>query len=915
MPNSFPCPQCQVPIPFDDWERGTEAYCPSCGSAAMVPGERVVEAASEAPPEATPPPQAPTEPAPGPVRAVPVEPRLHAEPAPGPVHTVALTAQLHVEPAPEPARAARAVAVRADEPEVFGAISATAMTRVVGDLPCPTCKSPVPITAQDYGNSTYCPNCGAEVPVGEALVTTAVAVPAGKPAAVPSPARRQKQPTSTRAWIVRIALGTAALIAIAFLIRESLQPSGPERPRSDPGDLATDEPPAEPDAHITIAAIEALEKHEDPADALAQVDEWRRFLLDLERPDSDPRLARLDAADKLLGERLRPPTPPPPASVVEFQARLKALTEAAAKIPPAPTRDAPEVQAVVALMGELDALLAAHPDELAEFKEDYRLVREPLQAMLVALEGPRPTEELLARARSQVETGHPTEALESLARARLKQLTSPLTQAQRQRLDAAYHALFDGPLRLAQGRRDLEEAQQADAAGNNAERDRLLRNARSFIERAMAHTEEADYGDLLDRLVQLENNRHDRKGSDSIQRVEAREAYEDALHDFPTWRLDDIGAWAAGCRKLHEVAAKLPEDRSAWRETLAELALTGLLASIPALPPDTAETADQHLATLETLRALAEEFDDWKSQDEWDALDRALRDSATQLAGRLADRAEEQRGQDRLELALATAEQAEKLSGDPDLTDRLRKLIADCRQQLADRADRDAQEAAWARLQALWAEKKLLDAWAAIEQFAKRFPDSERLGELNSLRVECQAALAPQVPALLAQAAGLDKDRKYGEFALMVDQLQLVDIPPDLSARFQSLKDRRNDLRGRADQLFRQAPALMDRIEEVVRVIDAMTAVLVLNPAHEEAQARLDEARRRGQTHARKLLDTCEVMQRANRFDARQAAAQRDRIGLILKIQPSGPLADRAMELLAELDKQGPTRPTTRPRG
>ena len=51
MTERFPCDRCGLPVPFEEWERGSETFCPSCGQPCRVPDDPE-EASSEIPPQA-----------------------------------------------------------------------------------------------------------------------------------------------------------------------------------------------------------------------------------------------------------------------------------------------------------------------------------------------------------------------------------------------------------------------------------------------------------------------------------------------------------------------------------------------------------------------------------------------------------------------------------------------------------------------------------------------------------------------------------------------------------------------------------------------------------------------------------------------------------------------------------------------
>src|SRR4051812_12107511 len=105
MANRFPCDYCGTPISFEDWERGTEAYCSTCGRMCQIPAE-------DAPPRA--------------------EAQLAAAERISAASGLATTGSA----APPPAVT----------PEVFtDRLDSSTMARVVGHVSCPACQKSVPV--------------------------------------------------------------------------------------------------------------------------------------------------------------------------------------------------------------------------------------------------------------------------------------------------------------------------------------------------------------------------------------------------------------------------------------------------------------------------------------------------------------------------------------------------------------------------------------------------------------------------------------------------------------------------------------------------------------------------------------------------------------------------------------------------
>ena len=274
-------------------------------------------------------------------------------------------------------------------PEVFVERTDLAVaSRVIGERDCPRCNAKVPITINDHGGSTYCPACGAEVPVGEALVITS----APAPITAPLPALER---ASTPPRRMRIGLVTAALIALSTIFWSVQRTTQSPRPAHEPTSNAP-VPPPKPDAEITIKAIDALAKKEPPGESLALAEDWKQILTEVNVPDTDPRLARLEATIDLLRDLVVPKPAPDPPEIAQFHEQVRALTEALKALQTAKRPDAPELVAGRLAITRADGLLARHTDTLNPIAGIYRQLCTQFRDRASQIKGTKPIEALLA---------------------------------------------------------------------------------------------------------------------------------------------------------------------------------------------------------------------------------------------------------------------------------------------------------------------------------------------------------------------------------------------------------------------------------------------------------------------------------------------------------------------------------------
>jgi predicted RNA-binding Zn-ribbon protein involved in translation (DUF1610 family) len=855
MANRVLCESCGGPIEFEEWERGTDVYCPTCGRPSQVPV---------------------------------LDETAGSEPA----STKNDEGTIHSEARSGPRRSGVAVREPSPAPEVFGDRSDLAIaSRVIEERACPRCHAKVPISINDHGGSTYCPACGAEIPVGEALVIRAapsavVALPRA-PKPTPAPTRR------SRAGLVAVAL--IALTGTLWLVRQS--------PRSAPTPVdprvGTPKPPPKPDAHVTLKAIEELGKMPQPGEALAQAEDWKELLVNLKVPATDPRMVKLEATIALLRDKVIPESQPDPPEVAEFLEQVRALTQAMKSLQNTTRPDAPGLTAGRAAMTRANELLAQHPEVLDKIAATFHQMSAEFRKTAARLEGIRPIEGLLKTAREHVDADRPTDALETLAMARLLTLATYLDDTQRKGLANLHDAIINGSLHFSLCRRSLTQAEQAMHTGDAHAREWLADDAQSHLNLATSRAPDKDCAALVARLKALKDAPPAGPGRSSrVPEFMARRAYEKAIESFATWGIHDASRWIECARDFDEVA-RMPSSKPVWVGRLAALFLQGVRVRLDDLREHSFDLTITAKALKRVNEALAS-VQRWKSRADYTMSLVEVRNRGAEIARQIIDRAAQQARDDRHDEAITTAQVAEGLASATDAI-RASKLIESCKSAIASRDDRKAQDEAWARIQALVDKHEAIDAWVALARFEKRFPKSAHGSEIIAFRQRFDPEIRRQIPALLKQCDEYADGKRVAEYRRTVNLLESFSLP-STTPGLEKHRRRLAELDREIESQFASIPTRMYSRPEVVAVLEELAAVLAMNPNHPAALARRNEAWEKARPYAETMLGAAESTAKQRRLPDEQRASQIRSLRLLLKLCPPGPKYDRARELLDKFE-------------
>ena len=518
---------------------------------------------------------------------------------------------------------------------------------------------------------------------------------------------------------------------------------------------------------------------EQPGEALALAEDWRLVLTDLKIPDSDLRIPKLEATIQLLRDKVLPEPQPEPPEVNRFLEQVRALTEAMKSLQSDRRIDAPGLTTGRAAIDRADQLLGQHAEVLNPIAGTFRELRAAFRKIANLIEGIKPIEELLKTAKEHVDSGRPTEALETLAQARLVNLATELDTSQREKLAKLHDAIVNGPLQRALCLRSLSQADQATHTGDRHAREWLVKDAQTQLDMASSRDPNSDPTPLVSRLKTLKDAMKDSSPAGPgrslrIPEFEARRAYEKAIEAFATWHIHDSSRWIECARDFDQVS-RLPSAKLAWLDRLASLYLLAVRVRLDLLRgPDDTKAA----GTLKDVNEALTEIRRWESRPDYRLLLVEVRRRGTEYARNLLDHAEQQSRDGNLDDAMTSAEAAKPLSSPSDAA-RAKTLIERCKAEIALRRDQKAQEEAWLAVKALIDKHEAVDIWVALAGFERRFPDSARAREIVALRQSLDAEVRRQIPALLKQCDDYSRDRRLADYRRAVQRLETLGRVPE----------------------------------------------------------------------------------------------------------------------------------------
>jgi hypothetical protein len=226
---------------------------------------------------------------------------------------------------------------------------------------------------------------------------------------------------------------------------------------------------------ITVAAIAALADADDVSGALVEAHRWEESLAQRAAPTDDPRWAALAEVVEVLTARLVPAARETPEWAGRFRTLVQDLRAALAAGDLAQARRG---------RAAVEELLEEHSHELdAVDQSSYLKLKAHLARLELDQEGLVLIEDHLAQAESLLGRGRVSaiaEALEHLCRAKFLALGMAIEPDQRAELARRVDGIR-AALRLAQGKRAVQDARRLDESGDVDARDRAVLRALALL--------------------------------------------------------------------------------------------------------------------------------------------------------------------------------------------------------------------------------------------------------------------------------------------------------------------------------------------------------------------------------------------------------------------------------------------------
>jgi hypothetical protein len=776
----------------------------------------------------------------------------------------------------------------------------SAPTEITSSVACPRCGRALTYRLSELGKMLQCPACpDGKVRAGRSLLDEGDGQPTQ--AAITRPFAVLVVPQ--RRW--RATLVTLVLVGLAALMVAgagwwtttqstaladgwftwtrvaTAEGRAPEGTSLAGGEVVTLPPP-----EITLAAIDELPRWPDKQKALLQAQVWLQVLLDHNLDDQ--RVARLREIIAQFEIDLRLPAQPPPAYVLEFRTLLEQARTALA---------ADDFATAGRAIEQAESLLSQHPDELSPYGRSFLALKQRYQQMRLRTEGRQQIADLLVEAGRRIDAEQPTEAAEAIAQAMFLALGTPLDDAEFAAREEQVRELRLR-LRLARGKRAVQDAQRCQAQNDLRARDGQLRDALDLLP------------DLPSEQVTGLLQQADAIGATPIvgpvdtelgRELDFRAAYERALEY--QGRRDSLLELARRCveaKRLGEAASHLGDAPLAKVENLILGALEFILGDLMSLPPD----AEELPRGMAMVREALEVARPWGAAAKYRYVEQALQSKEDEIAVkvlRLAAQRAEGGGKEALLLAVRTIEPALTL-GSPESRGRARGLH-DGWQAEIDRLNRlEAMQRDWDELAALSRAGMHLEAWQGLDRYEANYPDSDRSSQIPAVRRQLRPLVDMAVARLNGSVDGHFAAKQWRVYRESVDKLLRAPeglVPAD---RVEQLRGSlvQLDVKANEQYLATESSRKMFNEAQVIDLLTRLPEVLELNPQHRDAEALFKTAREKGQGFAQgRLL-------RAKNSGPRNPKIYRGHLEAVIQLDPDGKSGAEARKLLAELDAAPP---------
>lgn len=755
--------------------------------------------------------------------------------------------------------------------------------RAVAEVTC-LCGGKAKISPDDYGSTVYCPSCGAEIEVGERLgQARSLPARASAPAddAAPSrngpvaaaPRRGQEEPRISPVPIVAVVSGLVVAIVIAWLgaaywpRAKSLDTDAwagsdllivpPPTPQAEANeetvaeaDVVPEEEPlpeivGDPAESITMEMIEALLAKKDKQSALIDAQVWRQLLVERGVSAGDPRLPRLNEVIAKLLDDLTPKPPPPNPAIERFRKLLDRMHQILAD---------EDLAAARKLIEEATEMFRANAEALAPFSRRLLLQQARLKQLEAQVEGLATVERLLATALRDAEAGRVLEALEARATALyLAKEGCVRTDEEERRLQTLATDLRE-PLRLARGKRAVEDAQRCQDAHDLAARNVQVQLARSLL----PGLPESVVKPLLATVEQIAKRAIAGSHRTPLgQELEARTAYEEALEHYARGELPALVELA-----VQATHGETPEAGKLYREKLAGITFQALESRLSAVVAGLVPAAERGTA-LVALQQACDQLSAWKDDARYQALRAAIEQQTGEVAEKALAGAKRLAAKDQLADAVAMIVPATQL-GPADARAAAEKLRGEWQAEVDLRASYPAQANHWRRIEALANSHEVVAAAREIRLFEQRYPKTPHQADLTALKARLLPDINREIDAVMALAEAAWNKEKWTEFMQHFQSLQPLIAAAGRERDFQAFGEKAAKLEARIEGRLEEArrATRMATDEEIIAVLNAARDVLSIHPDHAAAAELLKKARTQATVRAARLMKRADGLRR-----------------------------------------------------
>lgn len=640
---------------------------------------------------------------------------------------------------------------------------------------------------------------------------------------------------------------------------------------------------------ITLEMIANLLTEDDAGDALIQAQLWQAEVQNRTAAEDDERLAKLAEVIETLFVRLTPAAEDHSALIAEFRSAVDRLTQQLRE------RD---VNGAKKTSDEIDKLLAAHPDQLAPLAKRYLTLKAHLERLRLQRQGVEGLRGLLKSALTAAESGQDSDvenALLNEAKAKFYAARTPMTTEEEAELKRLAEDLAP-KLQFAQGKRAVNDAQRANAAGEKSVRNGEVLRALKLLP-GLPGNQVKPYLTLVEPWREEAMASGVMAGAASsplAKELVRRNLFEDALEPYGR---SDCNALMTACLSYRSTLTPAEYATDERYNTLQKLFFDAADAELAQWIGDEPDSSPSEVKQrLQTIVFALNRATEWTSSARWKVLDGAIRQQGDRFAKDSLEDALVLAKQERFSDAIRAIELAITL-GNTETSAQARHWKSKWQSEVKIRADRKAEADAIARIKRLWASKKVAECWQELEVFVQRYPGSAHLEKAKQFKQDIEKHFQEQFEAMSSQ---IDEYMQAGNMVAALAQLAAMEATVFDERQRATLAGLRQKVTTQAEriridfQLLGIRKRLINE-SDILEVRRAATLLLALEPDNVEAQQLFNEAEAKGRARAKRTLEQTE------RSVSLRPKQYQDQLISVVRLDPDGPYGKRARQLLKEL--------------